>query len=260
MKRIIIIVLCLVLGLWLLIGCSNNDTNQPDNKETPSYNEVDEPEADEEFDEAMEELGEALSYLATPGWPEGKIPDVIPEYPFGEVTNSGDGGDGQYFILISPTGKDELAEYLTLLEGQGFTVSGDDSARLGTVAVNFQFNTKEVLQMIVTDLGTSEWPQLMGDVLPPDAGTLYGEVYIAELSKSDKEYGNYYSAGFTLVDLTEEDCVAFIEKQLSNGWEGGYDMIFKDVTIDGVDCELMLQFVQYYDGQGDFLLEAWKKQ
>jgi hypothetical protein len=62
------------------------------------------------------------------------------------------------------------------------------------------------------------------------------------------------------VDLTEEDCVAFIDKQVSAGWEGSYDMVFKDVTIDGVECRAMLQFVQYYDGQGDFILEAWKQQ
>jgi hypothetical protein len=257
MKKLIIILLCLVLGLWLFTGCGNNSASQPENKTPVNDNEgFDE----EEIDEAMEDLEEALSYLATPGWPEGKIPDVIPEYTYGEVTNSGDGGDGEYYILISPTNKDELAEYLALLEEEGFTVSDDDYARIGTVAIRFQFNSRDTLQMIVTDLGTSEWPKLLGDVLPPDAGTLYGEVYIPELSESDKEYGQYYTASFSLVDLTEEDCVAFIDKQVSAGWEGSYDMVFKDVTIDGVECQAMLQFVQYYDGQGDFILEAWKQQ
>jgi uncharacterized protein (DUF3820 family) len=259
MKKLLIILLCLVLGLWLLTGCGNNDASKTDSSETPTTNKVDEPEEDEELEEEMANLEEALSYLATPGWPEGNIPDVVPEYTYGEVKNSGDGGDGEYYILISPTNEDELAEYLNLLEEQGFTVSDDDRARIGTVALNFQFNNSETLQIIVTDSGTSEWPELLGDVLPPDVGTLYGEAYITELSESDNEYGQYYSAGFTLVDLTEEDCIAFIEKQLPNGWEGSYDMVFKDVTIDGVACELMLQFVQYYDGEGDFLLEAWKK-
>lgn len=260
MKKFLLLFLCLILGMWLLTGCGNNNESPIDNDEDAAVGEVDEAIEDEELEEAMVDLEEALSYLATPGWPEGNIPDVIPEYPFGEVKNSGDGGDGEYYILISPTDKDELAEYLTLLEEQGFTVSDDDRARIGTVAINFQFNNKETLQMSVTDSGSSEWPKFLGDVLPPDVGTLYGEAYIPELSESDNEYGQYYSASFTLVDLTEEDCIAFIEKQIPNGWEGSYDMIFKDVTIDGVVCELMLQFVQYYDGEGDFLLEAWKKQ
>ena len=100
MKKLIIILLCLVLGLWLFTGCGNNSASQPENKTPVNDNEgFDE----EEIDEAMEDLEEALSYLATPGWPEGKIPDVIPEYTYGEVTNSGDGGDGEYYILISPT-------------------------------------------------------------------------------------------------------------------------------------------------------------
>lgn len=260
MKKILIALLCLVLALSIFAGCTKNE-------ETGSPGSTGNPQADEggeeagELEEAMKNLDEALSQLATPGWPKDNIPDAIPEYPYGEVKNSGDGGDGEYYILISPTDKDDLAEYLALLEEQGFTVSGDDRARIGTLEINFQFNSSETLQMSVYDSGTSEWPELLGGVLPPDTGILYGDAYIPELSESDNANGQYYSASFTLADLTEEDCVAFMEKQIPSGWEGSsYDMISKEVTIDGVVCELMLQFVQYYDGEGDFNLEAWKKQ
>lgn len=259
MKKILIILLCLILALSTLAGCSKNEkTGGPGNTKSPQNSEGSEEEV--ELEEAMKNLDEALSQLAAPGWPKNNIPDAIPEYPYGDVKNSGDGGDGEYYILISPTNKDDLAEYLALLEEQGFTISDGDRARIGTLEINFQFNNSETLQMSVYDSGTSEWPELMGGVLPPDTGTLYGEIYIPELSESDNANGQYYSASFTLVDLTEEDCIAFMEKQMPNGWEGSSnDMISKEVTIDGVVCDLMLQFVQYYDGEGDFNLEAWKK-
>ncbi len=259
MKKIISLALCLFLVLFMITGCSGN-TDEKAVKEPSKIEDSNIDVNDEELDEAMEELSDALSMLATAGWPKGKIPDEIPEYPYGEVTNSGDGGDNDYFILISPTNKDELAEYLSLLKDQGFTISsGEDEARLGTVSIHFQFNGKEHLQMVVYDLGNADWSGFIGGVLKPEKGTLYGEPYIPTLTADDNDYGQYYTASFSLVDLTEDDCYEYIARHSDNGWRESGDMAFKDVTIDGVECELMLQFVQYYDGQADFLLEAWKK-
>jgi len=63
-----------------------------------------------------------------------------------------------------------------------------------------------------------------------------------------------------LIDLTSEDCHAYIQKLVDSGWSGGDDMVFKDVVIDGVTCEVMLQFVQFGDGGADFLVDARAKQ
>ncbi|HCX62727.1 MAG TPA: hypothetical protein DHU59_09850 [Clostridiales bacterium] len=254
MKKIITLALCLFLLLFSMTGCGGGNAEQKTVQEPQKIEE-----ADKELEEAMNDLGEALSLLATPGWPKGKISDYVPEYPYGEVTNSGDGGDGEYFILISPTNEDELSEYLSLLENQGFTVSGDDEARSGTLNIRFQFNTKETLQMIVFDVGTSDWPDFIGDVLKPEKGTIYDEAYIRKVSSDENSNGLYYSAGFSLIDLSEEDCYEYIARHSDNGWRESGDMAFKDVTIDGIECELMLQFVQYYDGVADFLIEAWRK-
>ncbi len=255
MKKIAF-VLCLFLLLFSITGCSGNSekktADEPKNVEASGVN-------DKESEEAMEDLGEALSMLATPGWPKGKISDDVPEYPYGEVTNSGDGGNDDYLILISPTNEDELSEYMSLLEDKGFVVSGDDEARLGTLNIRFQFNNKDTLQMSVLDEGSSEWPGFIGDVLKPEKGTLYGEAYVQEITSGDKDNGQYYSASFSLIDLTEENCYEYIARHSENGWRESGDMAFKDVTIDGVECELMLQFYQYDDGVADFLIEAWKK-
>ncbi len=260
MKKYFIILLSLVLIIAFLPGCSSADkTPAPDSDKTQA--ESKEPPTDNNSQKNAEaDLDKALSALATPGWPEGKISDKIPKYPYGEVKNSGDFGDGEYVILISPTNKDEYQEYLSLLEGQGFTLSDGDRARIGTLSLRFQFNTSDTLQVIVSDLGSGKWPTLPGDVLPPDKGTIMGEVDILNISADDKSQGHYYYAGFTLVDVTEEDCQAFVQKQVANGWEdAGGGMATKEVTFDGVTCDLMFQFVQFYDGQGDFTLEAWKK-
>jgi len=253
MKKIITLALCLFLLLFSMTGCGGN----AEQKSVQEPQKIEE--ADKELEEAMDDLGEALSLLATPGWPKGKISDDVPEYPYGEVTNSGDGGDGEYFILISPTNGDELAEYLSLLEDKEYIVSGDDEARLGTLNIRFQFNTKETLQMVVYDAGTSEWSGFLGDVLNPEKGIMYDEPYIMVIDDDEKSSGHYYSASFSLIDLTEEDCYEYISRHSDNGWRESGDMAFKDVTIDGVECELMLQFVQYYDGVADFLIEGWKK-
>lgn len=247
MRKYLLLLLSLLLILAFIPGCGG--------KADAEKNLAD---AEKELEEVAEDLEDALSVLASPGWPTGKIPDLIPEYPYGEVTNSGDFGDGEYVILISPTNEDELKEYHSLLESAGFAIiDGERGARQGTVALRFQFNTTDTLQIIVSDQGSSSWPSFPGDLLPPDKGTLYGEVHIPTLSDDDKASGNYYTASFSLVDLTEEDCYAYIQKLVDNGWSGGYDMVSKEVSIDGVLCNLTFQFVQYYDGQGDFNLAAW---
>jgi len=93
----------------------------------------------------------------------------------------------------------------------------------------------------------------------PDKGTLYGEVYIPEITDEDKANGSYYIANFSLADLTEEDCAAFIQKQVAGGWEDvGDNMARKEIIFEGVLCELYLQFVQFFNGQGDFSLDAWR--
>lgn len=260
MKKYFITILAIFLIFTLIPGCGNKEQSAPastNNSDSVKNQEL--TDTEKELEKAGEDLEEVLSVLATSGWPTGKISDKIPEYPYGEVKNSGDFGGGEYAILISPTNKDELKEYFNLLESQGFTITDGDQARLGTLSLRFQFNSTDTLQMIVFDAGTSKWPSLPGDLLPPDKGTLYGEVDIVNLSDSDKASGNYYSAGFSLVDLTEEDCLAYVQKLADNGWSGGYDMVTKEMQFDGVTCDLMLQFVQFYDGQADFLLEAWKK-
>ncbi|AGA67764.1 hypothetical protein Desdi_0210 [Desulfitobacterium dichloroeliminans LMG P-21439] len=254
-----LIPLCTILLIFAFIpGCGEKEQTTPKDSSSTT-GQAQETSPQDELEKAGEDLEDVLSALATPGWPTGKISDKVPEYPYGEVKNSGDYGDGEYVILISPTNKDELKEYFNLLEGNGYTLSDGDRARLGTLALRFQFNSTDTLQMIVSDAGTSKWPSLPGDLLAPDKGTLDGDVDAVELSDAEKASGNYYSAGFTLVDLTEEDCLAYVQKQVDNGWEGGGDMATKEINIEGVTCDLMLQFVQFYDGQADFRLEAWAK-
>jgi hypothetical protein len=250
LKRIFVLTLAIVMILTLLGGCGSAEKT-PANTDQSNSSEL------AEVDQKLEDLEDALSALATPGWPTGKVSDKIPEYPFGEVKNSGDFGDGEYVILISPTTKDELKEYQTQLEAAGYLITyGDRGARLGTLSLRFQFNTADTLQIIVAEAGSGAWPSLAGDLLPPDHGTLLGEVDILKIDADEKAQGHYYYAGFSLIDITEEECYAFVQKQIDNGWDGGYDMASKEMVFDGVACDLMFQFVQYYDGQGDFFCSA----
>lgn len=255
MKKYLISIIALLLIFAFIPGCGNKAATPPANEASNT------PAAGTPIlsDKESQDLENALEALATSGWPTGKISDKVPEYPYGEVKNSGDYGGGEYAILISPTTKDEYKDYLTLLEGEGYTISSEnDEARLGTLALRFQFNTSDTLQIIVSEAGSAEWPSFPGDLLPPEKGTLYGEVHIPNLTDSDKANGNYYTAGFSLVDLTEEDCYAYIQKQAENGWDVSYDMATKVIDFEGVTCTLSLQFVQFYDGQADFNLDAWK--
>lgn len=251
MRKILVILLASLLMITLLGGCGSDEKPSQDNSNTAQNDSAD-----------LEGLEDALSALATPGWPTDKVSDKIPEYPYGEVKNSGDFGGGEYVILISPTNKEELKEYQNQLETEGFTIAdGADSARLGTLSLRFQFNSSDTLQIIVAEAGSGNWPSLAGDLLPPDKGTLLGEVDILNIDEQEKAQGHYYYAGFSLVDVTEEDCYALVQKQIANGWEdAGGDMATKIIDFDGVTCELVFQFVQFYDGQGDFLLEAYKIQ
>lgn len=252
MKKYFILILSFLLIFAFLPGCSGTGQTPPaESDKANSKNQTD----------TEKDLEKAMSALATPGWPTDKISDKIPKYPYGEVKNSGDFGDGEYVILVSPTNKDELKKYQAQLEAAGFTLTdGDNGARLGTLTLRFQFNTSDTLQIIAAEAKTGKWPSLPGGLLPPDKGTIMGDVEIMKIDAAEKAQGHYYYASFTLVDVTEEECKAFVQKQVANGWQDAGDgMATKEMAFDGVTCDLMFQFVQFYDGQGDFLVEAWKK-
>jgi hypothetical protein len=138
------------------------------------------------------------------GWPEGKIPDSIPEYEAGEVVNSG-GNNNDYTILVDNTTRDDLDEYLEQLESEGWYINADPEwpyAQLGNIELRFQFNTETLLQISVYVTKKEPWPEeeLPDEIIEPDKGEMIGGVSINELSDNP---GEAYNISFEFSGLTQ---------------------------------------------------------
>ena len=183
--------------------------------------------------------------LTVEGWPEGKVPAEIPEYKKGKVVNSG-GGEEEYTILVE-TNREELKEYLDQLESFGWYVDRDDRfpmARNKNISLNFQFNSKTLLQISVYVQKQGSWPmdELPSDIFPPDKGTLVGEVVISDIGEKDDVV---YNITYDFDGLSNEDVVEYMQKLINKGWQGDEYMVSKIVEWKGNRFEASIEVMEY---------------
>lgn len=183
--------------------------------------------------------------LTVKGWPEGKIPAEIPEYKKGEVVNSG-GYEEEYTILVE-TERKELEEYLDQLEGSGWYVTRDDRfpmARNKNISLNFQFNSKTLLQISVYEQKQGSWPadELPSDIFAPEKGTLVGEVVISDIGER-KDSAYYFTYDYE--GLSNEDVGKYMQKLIDKGWQGDEYMVSKIVEWNGNKFEASIEAMEY---------------
>jgi len=184
--------------------------------------------------------------LTRGGWPEGRVPSEIPEYQKGEVVNSG-GDSREYTILVDKTNREDLAEYLDVLESSGWHVHRDDSypsARNNNMRLDFQFNSKTLLQVSVLVEELGDWPadQLPADIFPPKKGTLVGTVDIIDNGYNDLEI---YNINYEYSGLTDEDVTEYMNELMDSGWEGDRYMVKKVVKWKGKEFEADIEPMEY---------------
>ena len=192
------------------------------------------------LDKALEGGG-----LTVEGWPEGKIPDEIPEYKKGKVVNSG--GYAEEYTILVETEEEELKEYLDQLEGLGWYVDRDDRfpmARNKNISLNFQFNSKTLLQISVYVQKQGSWlgDELPSDIFPPDKGTLVGEVVISDIGEKDDVV---YNITYDYEGLSNEDVVEYMQKLINKGWQGDEYMVSKIVEWKGNRFEASIEVMEY---------------
>ena len=195
--------------------------------------------------------------LTVPGWPEGKIPSDIPPYTQGRVVNSG-GSEDEYMILVE-TNRDELQEYLKELEDVGWYVDYDrsyPSSRLRNITLQFQFNSSTMLQMTVYVRKLGPWPadQLPADIVPPEKGTLIGEVQIFGLDDD----GIQYVVRYDYDGLTDADVSDYVAKLIERGWSGDEYQLYKDVEWNGDLYEAWIE-PWYDEGAWSFNCNLFRK-
>jgi hypothetical protein len=183
--------------------------------------------------------------ITVEGWPEGKIPAEIPEYKKGKVVNSG-GSEEEYTILVE-TNREELKEYLDQLESFGWYVDRDDRfpmARNKNISLDFQFNSKTLLQISIYVQMQGSWPgdELPPDVFPPDKGTLVGEVVISDVG--EREDFIYYIT-YDYEGLSNEDVGEYMQKLIDKGWQGDEYMVSKIVEWKGSRFEASIEVMEY---------------
>ena len=170
--------------------------------------------------------------ITVEGWPEGKIPAEIPPYQWGKVVNSG--GTAEEYIILVETSRDELEEYLKELAALDWYVSDDrnyPSSRLKNITMEFQFNSKTMLQISVYVKGLGAWPEnrLPVDIFPPEKGTLIGEVEIYGLGDD----GVQYIISYEYDGLSDQDIMDYMTKLMEQGWGGDEYMLSKVVEWNG---------------------------
>lgn len=172
-------------------------------------------------------LGSILNMTST-GWSKDDIPGEIPEYTRGEVIRAA-GDEKEYTILIDNTSEGDLQEYLKTLADNGWYTS-EDYASWKNISLHFDFNRNNQLQMsvYVHELGT--WPadEVPADIVPPEKGTMIGEVEIYHDSRYDR-----YDIIFVYDGLTEDDVYKYMELCQGRGWEGDEYIIDKIITWKG---------------------------
>lgn len=182
---------------------------------------------DQAVEQAMQGIG-----LAVEGWPAGKVPEEVPPYTRGTVVNSS-GSEEEYFIIVETT-KDDLDIYLEELEELGWHVDHDryhPSARWKHIELRLQFNSLDILQMIVAVKDLGEWPydDVPEDIFPPEKGTLIGHVQIFQLG----DEGDEYVLSYEYEGLNEEDVTEYMRQFLERGWDGDEWMIYRSVEWNG---------------------------
>jgi uncharacterized protein (DUF433 family) len=184
--------------------------------------------------------------LTREGWPEGKVPSEIPEYKNGKVVNSG-GDSREYTILVDKTNRGDLDEYLDLLESSGWYVQRDDSyptASNKNIRLDFQFNSKTLLQVSVLVEELGNWPagQLPEDIFPPQKGMLVGTVDIVDNGYNGSEV---YNITYEYSGLTDEDVEEYMNELMDSGWEGDRYMVKKMVNWKGKEFKTNIEPMNY---------------
>lgn len=241
MKKLILALFSCILIAALMSGCGG----KPEAKAV-------EEQAAEDTQKAVDNAMEVMETLTNKEWPADKVPSEIPEYTGGEIANSG--GDSKDFIIkISKTDEEALSEYLGKLKDEGWSVEeGRESiATKGIYELRFNWQGDDHIQMNIYTTELGAWPadKLPADVIPPEEGTLIGDVELIESVPGQIWYTNYTYDG-----VNEEKAKDYMDMLISKGWSGDSYMVTKDVEWDGKKYNASIEVYETDDNSSTFTL------
>lgn len=176
-------------------------------------------------------------------WPAEYLHPDMPVYTWGRITGWNTWGpENPYnlFILIRDTSEEDLEEYRKELEARGFH-GGPNSYSKDLFEIDFQFNSKDTLQISSYRDEVEEWPDELSFMPPPKKG------YIIDFTMTeggDTAYGELFFA-----DMTEEDIEEYEKVLLEAGFtrRDHFSYSIGNVRLNGKKYDEFSGFFEYYD-------------
>lgn len=204
--------------------------------------------------EGIEGMGDISSLtgglLSKEGWPSGSVPEELPEYTEGEIVNSGGSAD-DFTILVDNTDDDALDNYMGKLKDAGWivTIDNDDQkeAVSGPYTLSFQWNGPDFLQINLMTIEQGSWPydELPPDLIPPETGTLVGEISI-------EQYDDSMYFVYTFDGLDEDAAAGYMMMLIDNGWEGDDMFVRKIVEWNGKKYKATIELYETIETRSSF--------
>ena len=199
----------------------------------------------------MDDISSLIGGLLTKeGWPVESIPEELPEYTEGEIVNSGGSAD-DFTILVDNTDDDALDNYMDKLKDAGWivTIDNDDQkeAALGPYTLSFQWNGPGFLQINLMIIEQGSWPydELPPDLIPPETGTLVGEISIQK--DDDRMYFVY-----TFDGIDEDAAVDYMMMLIDNGWKGDDMFVSKTFEWNGKKHKASIELYETIESRSSF--------
>jgi len=188
--------------------------------------------------------------LPKTGWPSEHVPKELPEYTGGEIANSG-GFVDDFYIFVDETDDDALNNYINKLKKNGWIVTRDyddeKEAVLGPHTLYIRWNSEDSLQMNLMTVKQGSWPydKLPPDLIPPETGTLVGEISI-------QEYDDITYFVYTYDGIDSDAAAEYMKMLIDNGWEGDSTYISKTFEWNGKKYSASVEIYETIETRSSF--------
>lgn len=103
-------------------------------------------------------------------------------------------------------------------------------------------NTELQISIQVGEFGSWPYDKLPAEIIPPDKGTLVGEVELTDTSSVTSET---YSIIYDFDGLTDADVEQYIQQLIQNGWKGDVYMVKRVVEWKGKQYNISIEPMKY---------------
>jgi len=204
-------------------------------------------------DSASSMLGDLLPKS---GWPSGSVPRELPEYTDGEIINSGGSAD-DFTILVRNTDAEALDNYMNKLKEAGWIVTMDydeqKKAVLGPYSLTIQTSgqgSSLSINIITAEQGSWPYDKLPPDLLPPETGTLVGDIEI-------EYHGDMMYFVYTFDDMDEDAAADYMMMLIDNGWKGDETYVSKTFEWNGKKYKASIEVYEIIETRSSFVFDMY---